>query len=177
MKKLLALATFAVMLVVSGCAGADAPKSAEQQSTTPAAQTSTQQTTQTATQQPATQVPAQSMKLSMQVGGKNVTIALAENAATQRLIAQLPAELEFKDFNNTEKITYLPNKISVDGAPKGHAPKAGDMCIYVPWGNICIFYHDYKYTGDFVYLGHVESGLDTLSTQQSDFKVNLSVAK
>lgn len=169
MKKLLALATFAVMLVVSGCAGADAPKSAEQQSTTPAAQTSMQQ--------PATQVPAQSMKLSMQVGGKNVTIALAENAATQRLIAQLPAELEFKDFNNTEKITYLPNKISVDGAPKGHAPKAGDMCIYVPWGNICIFYHDYKYTGDLVYLGHVESGLDTLSTQQSDFKVNLSVAK
>lgn len=172
MKKLLALATFALMLVVSACAGADAPKSAEQQSTTSAARSSTQQTAQAATQN-----VAQGTKLAMQVGGKAVTIALADNAATQRLIAQLPAELEFKDFNNTEKITYLPNKISVEGAPRGHAPKAGDMCIYVPWGNICIFYHDYKYTGDLVYLGHVETGLDTLSAQQQDFKVNLRVEK
>lgn len=169
MKKFLALATLAVMLVVSGCAGADASKSAAPQNTTAAAQASAQQAT--------TQTAAQGTKLAMQVGGKTVSIALADNAATQRLIAQLPADLEFKDFNNTEKITYLPNKISVDGAPKGHAPKAGDMCIYVPWGNICIFYHDYKYTGDLVYLGNVENGLDTLSAQQDDFKVNLSVEK
>lgn len=168
MKKLLALTTFAFMLVMSGCAGADAPKSAQQQSASATTQTSAQQATQTA---------AQGTKLSMQVAGSAVSIALADNAATQRLIAQLPADLEFKDFNNTEKIAYLPNKINVDGTPKGYAPKAGDMCIYVPWGNICIFYHDYKYTGDLVYLGHVETGLDTLIAQKNDFKVNLSVAK
>lgn len=169
MKKLLTVTVLALAMAAAGCAGADAPKSAEQANTASvAAQTSTQQ---------ATQTKAQGTKLSMQVGGQAVIIALADNVATQRLITQLPAELEFKDFNNTEKITYLPNKISVDGAPRGHAPKAGDMCIYVPWGNICIFYHDYKYTGDLVYLGHVEAGLDTLSVQQNDFKVNLSVEK
>ncbi len=169
MKKLLTVTVLALAMAAAGCAGADAPKSAEQANTASvAAQTSTQQ---------ATQTKAQGTKLSMQVGGQAVSIALADNVATQRLITQLPAELEFKDFNNTEKITYLPNKISVDGAPRGYAPKAGDMCIYVPWGNICIFYHDYKYTGDLVYLGHVETGLDTLSVQQNDFKVNLSVEK
>ena len=171
MKKLLTVTVLALAMAAAGCAGADAPKSVQQQKTTPvavSASTSQQNTTQTA---------AQGMKLSMQVGGKTVSIALTDNVATQCLIAQLPADLEFKDFNNTEKITYLPNKINVDGAPKGHAPKAGDMCIYVPWGNICIFYHDYKYTGDLVYLGHVEAGLDTLSVQQNDFKVNLSVEK
>lgn len=169
MKKLLTVTVLALAMAAAGCAGADAPKSAEQANTASvAAQTSTQQ---------ATQTKAQETKLSMQVGGQAVSIALADNVATQRLITQLPAELEFKDFNNTEKITYLPNKISVDGAPRGHAPKAGDMCIYVPWGNICIFYHDYKYTGDLVYLGHVETGLDVLSAQKNDFKVNLSVTK
>lgn len=171
MKKLLAVTVLALSLTAAGCAGADAPKSVSDQNQ-PNATQSTQ-----ASASKAEQNTAQAFKLSMQVAGKSVTIALADNAATQRLIAQLPADLTFKDFNNTEKITYLPNKINVDGAPEGHAPKAGDMCIYVPWGNICIFYHDYKFSSDLVYLGHVEQGLDTLSAQSNDFQVNLSAGK
>ena len=48
-------------------------------------------------------------------------------------------------------------------------------CVYVPWGNISVFYKDFRYTDDLIYLGHVEQGLDILSTQQSDFKVNFSI--
>ena len=70
---------------------------------------------------------------------------------------------------------YFKNKLTGDGAPRGHAPKAGDVCVYVPWGNISVFYKDFRYTDDLIYLGHVEQGLDILSTQQSDFKVNFSI--
>jgi len=87
----------------------------------------------------------------------------------------LPAEITLSDFNHTEKIGYFKNKLTGDGAPRGYAPKAGDVCIYVPWGNISVFYEDFRYTDDLVYLGHVEQGLDILSTQQRDFKVNFSI--
>lgn len=50
-----------------------------------------------------------------------------------------------------------------------------EMCVYVPWGNISVFYKNFRYTDDLIYLGHVEQGLDILSTQQSDFKVNFSI--
>lgn len=168
MKRILAFLALALMLGVSGCADKEAA----------ATNSAAEKPAQTAVQEQAK--PAQSaadIVLFGQLANKDVVIKLVDNAATQSLRSMLPAELDFKDFNNTEKIAYPPNKLNVNGAPKGHAPKAGDMCIYVPWGNICIFYHDYKFSSDLVYLGHVEQGLDTLSSQKDDFKVKLAEAK
>ena len=167
MKKILALGALALALVISGCGEKGAA------ATTSQPQAAVQNTTQAAAN------PAQTADTVLfgQLGNKELVIKLADHAATQSLRSMLPAELEFKDFNNTEKIAYLPEKLNVNGAPKGHTPKAGDMCIYVPWGNICIFYHDYKFSSDLVYLGHVEQGLDALSSQTQDFKVKLAEAK
>lgn len=167
MKKIFALGALALALVISGCGDKEAAATTSQ----PAA--ATQNTAQ------AEAKPAQAADIILfgQLENKDVVIKLADNSATQSLRSMLPAELEFKDFNNTEKIVYPPDKLNVSGAQKGHAPKAGDMCIYVPWGNICIFYHDYKFSSDLVYLGHVEQGLDALSSQTQDFKVKLAEAK
>ena len=168
MKKILAFCALALALGVSGCADKEAA------ATNSAAEKPAQ--TEAQVQEKPAQAASETM-LFGQLANKDIIIKLADNAATQSLRSMLPAELEFKDFNNTEKIAYPPNKLNVNGAPKGHAPKAGDMCIYVPWGNICIFYHDYKFSSDLVYLGHVEQGLDTLSSQKDDFKVKLAEAK
>ena len=173
MKKLVAYIALTLSLIISGCAGADAPKASAPQ----AGATQQTQAAANANAAQSSEKSAQGTQVAMQVAGKDVKLMLADNATTQRLLAQLPAELSFSDFNHTEKIAYPKEKINVDGAPKGHAPKAGDMCIYVPWGNICIFYHDYKFSSDLVYLGHVEQGLDILSSQTTDFKVKLAVVK
>lgn len=167
MKKILALGALALALVISGCGEKGAA------ATTSQPQAAVQNTTQAAAN------PAQTADTVLfgQLGNKDLVIKLAYHAATQSLRSMLPTELSFTDFNSTEKIAYPPSKLSVSGAPKGHAPKAGDMCIYVPWGNICIFYHDYKFSSDLVYLGHVDEGLDTLSSQKTDFKVQAAVAK
>ena len=37
----------------------------------------------------------------------------------------LPLELTFKDYNRTEKISYLPRKLSVQGSPSSCTPEAG----------------------------------------------------
>ena len=168
MKKILALGALALALVISGCGDKEA--AATSGTAAQSAQTEAQ------VQEKPAQAASETM-LFGQLANKDVVIKLADNTATQSLRSMLPAELEFKDFNNTEKIAYPTNKLNVNGAPKGHAPKAGDICIYVPWGNICIFYHDYKFSSDLVYLGHVEQGLDTLSSQTQDFKVKLAEAK
>ncbi|WP_293694524.1 cyclophilin-like fold protein [uncultured Phascolarctobacterium sp.] len=167
MKKIFALGALALALVISGCGDKEAA----------ATSGSAAQSVQTAAQEQTKPAKADEIMLLGQMANKDVVIKLADNAATQSLRSMLPAELEFKDFNNTEKIAYPPNKLNVSGAQKGHAPKAGDMCIYVPWGNICIFYHDYKFSSDLVYLGHVEQGLDALSSQSNDFNVKLAEAK
>ena len=168
MKKLLASTALAVTLLMSGCAGADAPDSKAAQNPAPKVQTAQNKTQQS-------QAAAQGIKLKLQVDGKNIIVVLADNAAAKRLIDMLPAGINLNDFNHTEKIGYFKNKLTGDGAPRGHAPKAGDVCVYVPWGNISVFYKDFRYTDDLIYLGHVEQGLDILSTQQSDFKVNFSI--
>lgn len=168
MKKIFTLGVLALALLISGCGEKEA--AATNSAAAKPAQTQAQEAAKPA------QTAADTI-LFGQLANKDVVIKLADNAATQSLRSMLPAELEFKDFNNTEKIAYPPEKLNVNGAPKGHAPKAGDMCIYVPWGNICIFYHDYKFSSDLVYLGHVEQGLDALSNQSQDFKVKLAEAK
>lgn len=151
MKKLLASTALAVTLLMSGCAGADAPDSKAAQNPAPKVQSAQNKTQQS-------QSAAQGTKLKLQVDGKNIIVVLADNAAAKRLIDMLPV-------NHTEKIGYFKNKLTGDG----------DMCVYVPWGNISVFYKDFRYTDDLIYLGHVEQGLDILSTQQSDFKVNFSI--
>ena len=157
MKKLLASTVLAVTLLMSGCAGADAPDSKAAQNPAPKVQSAQNKTQQS-------QSAAQGTKLKLQVDGKNIIVVLADNAAANRLIDMLPAEINLNDFNHTEKIGYFKNNFFEDGAPRRHAPKARD-----------VFYKDFRYTDDLIYLGHVEQGLDILSTQQSDFKVNFSI--
>lgn len=85
------------------------------------------QSAQNKTQQ--SQSAAQGTKLKLQVDGKNIIVVLADNAAVKRLIDMLPAGINPNDFNHTEKIGYFKNKLTGDGAPRGHAPKAGDVCL------------------------------------------------
>lgn len=162
MRKLLMMCLAAMLLFITGCAGkqeAAANEPAPPQNNAAASGSGEQ------------------VSAVMQVNGQDVVIALDNNPASARLAVMLPVDLKFSDFNNTEKITYLPNKLNLDGAKRGHAPKAGDMCIYVPWGNICIFYKDYKYSNDLVYLGHVETGLAALAGAKGDFSVRLTKSK
>lgn len=118
MKKLLASTALAVTLLMSGCAGADAPDSKAAQNPAPKVQYAQNKTQQ-----------SQSVAQGMQVDGKNIIVVLADNAAAKRLIDMLPAEINLNDFNHTEKIGYFKNKLTGDGAPRGHALKAGDVCL------------------------------------------------
>ena len=78
-------------------------------------------------------------------------------------------ELNFSDYNGTEKIAYPSETLPTEGEPEGCDPEAGDLCLYAPWGNLCIFYQDFRYSESLIKLGHVESGMDILAGMSGDF--------
>lgn len=103
------------------------------------------------------------------VGTEDIRIRLADTTVADSLSEILPLELEFSDYNQTEKIAYLPEKLTTAEDDFGVKPSVGDVCLYEPWGNICIFYKDFSYSEDLAHLGRVEDGMDILASQNENF--------
>ena len=112
-------------------------------------------------------------KLKMTVNGQEILITLYDTSTANALYAALPMELNFSDYNGTEKIAYPPEALPTEGEPDGCDPDVGDLCLYAPWGNLCIFYQDFQYSQSLIKLGHIKSGMDILSGTNGDFTATL----
>lgn len=112
-------------------------------------------------------------KMNLIIEGRTYTFTLADGTSPSSLASMLPLELEFRDFGGSEKIAYTPESISVSGG--GHAPKAGDLCMYIPWGNLCFFYRDYRYSDDLVFIGRLESGTEEIASIRDNFSGRLEL--
>lgn len=108
-------------------------------------------------------VRANSMKLRLTVKDKVITAALIDSKTTQDFISLLPLTLTFEDYAGTEKISYLPRKLSTQDAPSGSDPSVGDITYYAPWGNLAIFHKDFGYSNGLIILGKLDSGLEAIS--------------
>ena len=75
----------------------------------------------------------------------------------------LPLTVTLEDHAATEKISYLPRKLSTEAAPAGSDPAVGDVAYYAPWGNLALFYKDFRYSSGLIKLGRIDSGLEALS--------------
>jgi hypothetical protein len=108
---------------------------------------------------------ANTMKIRFTMDGKELaTATLKDNATARELVALLPITLMLEDYAGTEKISYLPRKLSTAGAPAGSDASAGDISYYAPWGNLAIFYKDFRYSKALVLLGRIDSGIEALRT-------------
>lgn len=112
-------------------------------------------------------------KLRMIVDGQEIAITLYNTPAANALYDLLPLELTFEDFNGIEKISYLSEELLTDGEPDGCDPDVGDLCLYAPWGNLSIFYQDFRYSESLIMLGHVDSGMDIVSSMEENTAVVL----
>ncbi|MGS3143945.1 cyclophilin-like fold protein [Aeromonas sanarellii] len=107
------------------------------------------------------------MNIKITIAGQIITATLEESDSARDFFAMLPLTLPFEDYAETEKIAYLPRRLTTQGAPKGMDPDVGDISYYAPWGNLAIFYRDFGYSTGLIKLGRIESGLDALTTQPS----------
>ena len=111
----------------------------------------------------------------MTVDGQTITITLYDTPAANALYDMLPLELEFEDFNGIEKISYLSEKLPTEGEPDGCEPGVGDLCLYAPWGNLSVFYQNFRYSDGLILLGHVDSHMEIIAGQNDDFSATLEI--
>ncbi|MET7320638.1 cyclophilin-like fold protein [Streptomyces sp. NPDC005549] len=95
------------------------------------------------------------MRIRLTIAGHSVEAGLNDSATARDFAALLPLTLDLHDFQNTERVADLPRKLSTDGAPASSAPKAGDLALYAPWGNLALFYRDGHPSPGLVILGHL----------------------
>lgn len=107
------------------------------------------------------------MKICIRMNGNEVTATLIDNATSRDFASLLPLTLKLEDYGETEKIGYLPRKLSTEGAPPGSDPSVGDVSYYAPWGNLAIFLRDFRYSSGLIKLGKVDTGMEALNVPGS----------
>ncbi|WP_246201120.1 cyclophilin-like fold protein [Vibrio ziniensis] len=116
------------------------------------------------------------MKIRFVFDDRTVTATLNDSPSTRDFIAQLPLTFDLEDYASTEKIAYLPSKLTREGAPTGVSSKAGDISYYAPWGNLVIFYKNFGYASGLINLGKLDGGLDRF-TSNGSMKVTIESAE
>ena len=124
------------------------------------------------------EIPADSdgIRFSLEEGAE-IIVRLNDNPAADALHDMLPLELTFEEFNGTEKIAYLPEELPTDGYPDSCDPDVGSLCYYIPWGNLCFFYRDFRASSSLIPLGQVESGAEFLERLDLSSGVTAEAAK
>ena len=106
-----------------------------------------------------------SMKIRIVFHDQDFTATLEDNASAREVVSMFPLDLTIADFAHNEKLAYLPRKLSelVRGPFPNAAP--GDLCYYIPWGNLAFFYGSYESTRDLVRLGRLDGDVEPLLTR------------
>jgi hypothetical protein len=87
-------------------------------------------------------------------GDTELTGRLDDNATARDLATQLPQTLTFRDHNNVEKTAPLARELSLDDAPPGHDPAAGDIGYFAPGADLVLYYDsDAPYFDGIVRIG------------------------
>ena len=119
------------------------------------------------------EVSMENARIKLTVNGNEIFVKLYDNIASKDFLEMLPLKMTFEDFNNTEKIATLPNELSTEGLPSGYTPEVGDFAYYAPWGNISIFYKNFRYSNSLYKLGKIESGAEIFENMSGDFEVTI----
>lgn len=114
------------------------------------------------------------MKIRFVFDDQTVTATLNDSPSVQDFVAQLPLTVELEDYASTEKIAYLPSKLTKQGAPAGVSSKAGDISYYAPWGNLVVFYKSFGYASGLINLGKIDGDLSRF-TSGGSMKVTIEL--
>lgn len=107
------------------------------------------------------------MKITLTAENTVITATLTDSQTSRDFASLLPLTVTLEDYAGTEKISYLPKKLTTAGAPPGSDPSIGDITYYAPWGNLAIFYKDFGYANGLVILGKIDNDIQALDVPGS----------
>lgn len=158
---------------------ASAPTTSESSAVSSAPQSSQEATESSqgiSSQEVEQQVMDSAQKIRFVLSTGEIVVELDDHPGAQALYDLLPLELSFEDYNSTEKIAYLDDELATDGSPDNCDPEVGDLCYYIPWGNLCFFYRDFRHSQSLVPLGTVISGTELLEQLDTESTVTVESA-
>lgn len=123
-----------------------------------------EKTEQVSTQPAAKENEKKENKIRIATPDGDIIVVLEDNSASADLLNRLPMTVHFEDFNNTEKISYIDGKLDTSNAVTEYTPLAGAFAYYIPWGNLSVFYEDFRQSSGLASLGTVESGMEYVKT-------------
>ena len=115
-------------------------------------------------------------RITITVGDSVITATMHDNPTARDFVSLLPLTLDMRDFNNIEKIADLPRALSTENAPIGYQPSAGAITLFAPWGNLAIFYDDFRFANGLIPLGNIETGVEILANMREDFTAVIEIA-
>jgi hypothetical protein len=122
--------------------------------------------------------PSEGTPIQITFGDTVVPARLYDNATARDLAAQLPLMLTFRDHNNVEKTAPLPRELSLEGAPEGHDPVAGDIGYWAPGGDLVFYYDsDAPFFNGIVRIGEFDGEMDAIERQSDYFSVTIERAQ
>ncbi len=101
------------------------------------------------------------VRIRLKFNGLVLTATLYENPSARDLASMLPLDLRIEDFGGNEKIVRLPRKLTEEASGPFTNERSGDLCYFKPWGNLALFYADYRWDG-LIRLGRFDNSFDAL---------------
>nr|WP_200840806.1 cyclophilin-like fold protein [Geminicoccus flavidas] len=102
------------------------------------------------------------MRVRMMFEGRTMTATLHDNPSARDFFSMLPLDLTIDDYASNEKIAYLPRKLTEEASGPFGNERPYDLCYYAPWGNLAMFYADYRWSQGLIRLGRFDEGYEAL---------------
>ena len=103
--------------------------------------------------------------------GNEIIFALNDSQAAKDLYAQLPLEIDVKDYSDNEKIFY-PKELNTKNTPLAEN-KIGTLAYYAPWKDVVMFYGEFRQNDQLFKLGEVVSGGEVIPNLSGKIKIEV----
>lgn len=105
------------------------------------------------------------MRIRLTFNNQSLSATLYDNPSARDLVSLLPLDLTIENYGNNEKISYLPRKLTEEGSGPFGNEASGDLCYFAPWGNLALFYADYRWSEGVIRLGRFDGSIEPLLTR------------
>ena len=103
-------------------------------------------------------------------------MTLNDSPAAQSLARQLPLTAEVEDYSTNEKIFYPPEALETEDTPTAEGG-SGVLAYYEAWGDVVLFYDDFRPNPALFALGSVTSGEEAISQLAATMTIDFCEGK
>lgn len=103
-------------------------------------------------------------------GTNSIMFLLNESAAAISFYEQLPLTIDAQNYSTNEKIFYPEEELDTSDAPLASGG-LGVLAYYEPWGNVVMFYGDFRENASLYALGTAITGAEMIENLSGEIMI------